>query len=243
MILRQDPFKRYVVFKWVLTLGMGIATYFIINMLNRTKIKGTEHVEELPNKNVLFVSNHQTYFVDVIAIYHAFNAIKFKLRNTLSNPLYLFQPQLNHYYVAAEETMKVNWITRLFAYFGAVHVRRTWRDKDRSVRRPVRTTDIDSIGKALEDGWVITFPQGTTKKNAPGRKGVAHIIKQFQPIIIPVVVDGFNKAFRKKGIEPRRIGKKLKITFKAPLSINYDDKPEIIIKHIMEAIEQTSKAS
>jgi 1-acyl-sn-glycerol-3-phosphate acyltransferase len=61
-------------------------------------------------------------------------------------------------------------------------------------------SDTRKIFKALENNWVITFPQGTTKPFAPGRKGTALIIKQTKPIVIPVVINGFWRAFNKKGL-------------------------------------------
>ena len=66
-------------------------------------------------------------------------------------------------------------------------------------------SDISNIGVALNDGWVITFPQGTTTPFKPG-KGTAHIIKEFKPVVIPIVIDGFRRSFDKKGI---RIKKKV----------------------------------
>ncbi|MCB0473201.1 MAG: 1-acyl-sn-glycerol-3-phosphate acyltransferase, partial [Flavobacteriaceae bacterium] len=58
-----------------------------------------------------------------------------------------------------------------------------------------------NIGKALDDGWVITFPQGTTTPFKPIRRGTAFIIKEYQPIVIPVVIDGFRRSFDKKGLQ------------------------------------------
>jgi 1-acyl-sn-glycerol-3-phosphate acyltransferase len=65
-------------------------------------------------------------------------------------------------------------------------------------------SDTRKIFKALENNWVITFPQGTTKPFAPGRKGTALIIKQTKPIVIPVVINGFWRAFNKKDFGLRK---------------------------------------
>jgi 1-acyl-sn-glycerol-3-phosphate acyltransferase len=56
----------------------------------------------------------------------------------------------------------------------------------------------------LKRSWVINFPQGTTKPFAPGRKGTAFLIKQTKPIVIPIIVSGFNVAFDKKGLRLRK---------------------------------------
>ncbi len=42
-----------------------------------------EHLVDLPESNVLFVSNHQTYFADVAAMYHAFCAVNNGYHNTI----------------------------------------------------------------------------------------------------------------------------------------------------------------
>ena len=55
---------------------IGSLSYPGLVMMNRLKISGMEHLRNLPRKNVLFVSNHQTYFMDVIAFLHIFCAVK-----------------------------------------------------------------------------------------------------------------------------------------------------------------------
>ena len=55
---------------------------------------------------VLFVSNHQTYFADVIAYLHVFCSVKWNFRNDISNPVYLLNPVTNTSFIAAQETMK-----------------------------------------------------------------------------------------------------------------------------------------
>ena len=60
--------------------------------------------------------------------------------------------------------------------------------------------DISNIGLALDDGWVITFPQGTTTAFKPVRKGTAHMILKNKPTVIPIVIDGFRRSFDKKGL-------------------------------------------
>jgi len=88
---------------------------------------------------------------------------------------------------------------------------------------------------------VITFPQGTTKPFAPGRKGTAFLIKQNKPIVIPVVIQGFWRAFNKKGLKFKKRGTPLHVTFKKPLELNYDAPTEEILQQIMDAIEQSKK--
>ncbi len=143
--------------------------------------------------------------------------------------------------MAAEETMKDSWLTRLFSLAGAVTVKRTWRSDGGEVRRGLDSSDTRKINKALENNWVITFPQGTTKPFAPGRKGTAFIIKQNKPIVIPVLITGYWRAFNKKGLKFKKKGSPLSVTFKEPLQIDYNDTIENILEKIMDAIEQSKK--
>jgi len=220
---------------------VGIVSYPGLVWVNRLKISGTENIERLPRRNVLFVSNHQTYFADVITFLHIFCAVKWRKRNRLGIPYYLINPFTSVYYVAAEETMKGSWISRFFTVAGALTVKRTWRVEGKEIRRGLDPSDTRKVTRALKDNWVITFPQGTTKPFAPGRKGTAFIIKQHRPIVIPVVINGYWRAFNKKGLKLKKRGSQLSVTFKEPLDIDYNDSCENILEKIMDAIEQSKQ--
>jgi 1-acyl-sn-glycerol-3-phosphate acyltransferase len=218
---------------------VGAVSYPGLTLMNKLKISGTEHIRNLPRKNVLFVSNHQTYFADVITFLHIFCAVKWGKNNRLGVPYYLLNPFTRVNYVAAEETMRGSWISRLFTLAGALTVKRTWRSEGTEIRRGLDPSDTRKIERALEDNWVITFPQGTTKPFAPGRKGTALIIKRNRPIVVPVVISGFWRAFNKKGLKFKKKGSLLSVTFKEPLEIDYDAPTEEILSKIMDSIEQS----
>ena len=146
-------------------------------------------------------------------------------------------------FIAATETLSDRgWFPRIFQYTGAVMIRRTWRQGEKDVQRPVDPGDLERIGAALKRGWLVTFPQGTTTPGAPVRKGTAHIIRQHAPVVVPVVLRGFEKAFHKKGF--RRIGRgvELSVRFAAPLSVGPEDSVEKIVEAISQAIGVTSHA-
>src|SRR5438045_7848028 len=109
-----DKLKHIRIIRALVYAVVGVITYPGLALINSIKIEGTEHLEKLPKKNVLFVSNHQTYFADVITFLHIFCAVKWRKRNKLGIPYYLLNPFTNLYYVAAEETMNGSWISRLF---------------------------------------------------------------------------------------------------------------------------------
>lgn len=220
---------------------VGIASYPGLVIINRLQIRGTEHIKNLPKENILFVSNHQTYFADVITFLHIFCAVKWGKKNRLGIPYYLLNPFTRVYYVAAEETMKGSWISRLFTLAGALTVKRTWKKDGAEVRRGLDPSDTRKISRALEKNWVITFPQGTTKPFAPGRKGTALIIKSSRPVVVPVVISGFWRAFNKTGLKLKKKGTLLSVTFKQPIIPDYEAPAEEILETIMDAIEQSSR--
>ncbi|MFN8249161.1 MAG: lysophospholipid acyltransferase family protein [Ferruginibacter sp.] len=218
---------------------VGLFSYPGLAIINKLRIEGTENLEKLPKKNVLFVSNHQTYFAEVIAFLHIFCAVKWRKRNKLGIPYYLLNPFTGVFFVSAAETMKQNWLTRLFELAGSITVRRTWNEGSTEVRKGLDPSDTRKIDRALKSSWVINFPQGTTKPFAPGRKGTILLIKQNKPIVIPIVIGGFNKAFDKKGLRFVKKGTVLSVKFKAPLDIDYNQDSDAMLANIMHAIEQS----
>lgn len=234
-----ERFKQIRVVRSLVYGVVGVATYPGLALINKIKIEGTEHLRNLPRANVLFVSNHQTYFADVITFIHIFCAVKWRKENKLGIPFYLLNPFTNVFFVAAEETMNGSLISRLFKMGGALTVKRTWRAEGKDVSRNREEADTQKIDQALEKSWVITFPQGTTKPFAPGRRGTAHIIKNNQPIVVPVVINGFWRAFNKKGLSFKKKGSLLSVRFKEPMVIDYTQSIEAILDQVMEAIEQS----
>lgn len=234
-------FRHFHPIRKIVYFFVGLFSYPGIAIINKLRIAGTENIENLPKEKVLFVSNHQTYFADVITFLHIFCAVKWGKKNKLGIPYYLLNPFTRVNYVAAEATMHGSWISRLFLLAGGLTVKRTWNKESTEVRKGLDASDTRKIFNALEKNWVITFPQGTTKPFAPGRKGTALIIKQVKPIVIPVVINGFWRAFNKKGLRFKKKGSLLSVTFKPPLRIDYNAPADEILAQIMDSIEQSKK--
>lgn len=238
-VFRKDIFGNYLFFKRAIIRLLGLISHQRYRKFNNLQIEGSQILRDIPGKNVLFISNHQTYFADVAAMFHVFNASLSGRENTIKNIGYLHRPKMNLYFVAAKETMNSGWLPKIMAYVGAIPIERTWRADGKNVNRQVKFSDIANIGKALDDGWVITFPQGTTKPFNPIRKGTAHIIKKFHPIVVPIVIDGFRRAFDKKGLMIKKRDVLQSMVIKEPLSIDYEnDTVEEIVTKIEFAIEQ-----
>lgn len=236
---KKDAFGNSLILKRLIVGIFGTVAWYRFNIANHTTVSGTRVLKGLPKTHVLFVSNHQTYFADVAGMYQVFNAAKWGVFDRTNFFWSVFNPRLDVYFVAATETMKAGLLPKIFAYVGSVSIKRTWRSKGKNVDRGVDPRDIEKIKRAISNGWVVTFPQGTTTPFVPGRKGTAHIIKELKPIIIPVVIDGFRRAFDKKGMFLKMKDVELTMRFKEPLMIDYNAHPAEILKQIMEAIEQT----
>ena len=206
---------------------------------NELHIEGSEIIRDLPHNNVLFVANHQTYFADVAAMLHVFNASLSGRVDTIKDVGYLWQPKLNIYFVAAKETMRAGILPKIMAYGGSISIERTWREKGKDINKKVKLSDVSNITTALRDGWVITFPQGTTTPFKPIRRGTAHIIRQNKPIVIPIVIDGFRRSFDKKGLMIKKRGILQSMVIKKPMDIDYEnDSVEDIVEKLQYAIEQ-----
>ena len=238
-LIKKNPFGHILFLKKWLIRSMGAITHRRFRGFNELQIEGSEIIRNLPETNVLFISNHQTYFADVVAMFHVFNASLSNRDDSIKNIGYLWNPKLNIYYVAAKETMRSGFLPKVLAYAGAIPIERTWRADGKEVNRQVKMSDITNIKKALQDGWVITFPQGTTTPFKPIRKGTAHIIKHYEPIVVPIVIDGFRRSFDKKGIRVKKKNILQSMEIKEPLDIDYKNETiDQIVEKIEYAIEQ-----
>ena len=238
-LFKRNPFGHILfVKKWLIRI-FGTLTHRPFRGFNELQIEGSEVIKNLPDTNVLFISNHQTYFADVVAMFHVFNASLSGRTDSIKNVGYIWNPKLNIYYVAAKETMKAGLLPKILAYIGSISIERTWRSEGQDVNRQVKMSDISNIGKALDDGWVITFPQGTTTPFKPIRKGTAFIIKKYKPVVVPIVIDGFRRSFDKKGLRIKKKNILQSIEIKEPLVIDYENETtEDIVKRIEYAIDQ-----
>ena len=238
-LFKKDVFGNSLFIKKNLIRLLGLFSHRRYRGFNELRIEGSEIIRDLPHNNVLFVANHQTYFADVAAMLHVFNAALSGRVDTIKDVGYLWQPKLNIYFVAAKETMRAGILPKIMAYGGSISIERTWREKGKDVNKKVKLSDVSNITTALKDGWVITFPQGTTTPFKPIRRGTAHIIRQNKPIVIPIVIDGFRRSFDKRGLMIKKRGILQSIVIKKPMEIDYEnDSVEDIVESLQYAIEQ-----
>ncbi|OHX68612.1 1-acyl-sn-glycerol-3-phosphate acyltransferase [Flammeovirga pacifica] len=239
-LIKRDNFGNVLFLKRMLIGTLAALTYPRLKLHNNLQVEGMEKLKDLPKNNVLFVSNHQTYYTDVISFYHIFASAKWGFKKGVAPlPIYMLNPRVNTYYVAAEETMKQSGIIpKIFSLAGAVTVKRSWRAQGKDVKRGADINAPLKIKKALDQGWLVTFPQGTTSPYAPVRKGTGNIIKSYNPIVVPIVIDGFRRAFDKKGLLFKKRGTKLKVKIKDPIQFSSDVSVDDIVKKITNEIGQ-----
>ena len=126
-LFKRNPFGHILwIKKWLIRI-LGVISHGRYRSFNNLQIEGSEIIRQLPENNVLFISNHQTYFADVAAMLHVFNAALKGRDDNIKNIGYIWQPKLNIYYVAAGETMRSGLLPKICAYTGSISIYRTCR--------------------------------------------------------------------------------------------------------------------
>lgn len=203
----ESSFDRLVRRGMILSIG-NLLTPAYFRWLNSVKAEGVDVLKALPRKNVIFLSNHQTYFTEAIAFYDLLYIV---LDMPYEDPHLRFS--------AATETMKKNLLTKILTYAGGVTFRRSFREAGKEVNRPVDLEGIGKIEEAIATGWLLHFPTGTTQHHAPIRPGIAQLLHRTKPIAVPVRVDGFRDLLLHKQF-PGRTGKDATIRFFPPMDLD-----------------------
>jgi 1-acyl-sn-glycerol-3-phosphate acyltransferase len=192
-----------------LLAGFGVAfTVPYLSILNDVHVEGDEILPELPRRNVVFLANHQTYFMEALAF---FDLVYVRYQLPLEDPILRFS--------AAEETMKKNLLTALMKLAGGVTFRRSFREGGTDIQRPVDLDGIERVQAAIQEGWLLHFPAGTTRKGAPLRSGVARLLHQTRATAVPVRVDGFRDVLLHKQL-PGKLFKSLSIRIRPVMNLD-----------------------
>ena len=176
-------------------------------LLNRVHATGDALLARLPRRNVVFLSNHQTYFMEAIAF---FDLVYVRHAFPLEDPFVRFS--------AATETMQKNFVTQLFTKAGGVTFRRSFREGGKDVRRTVDLEGVAKVEEAIAGGWLLHFPAGTTQKGAPLRPGVAQLLHRTKAVAVPVRVDGFRELLLYRQI-PGKVLRKCHLALHPPLDL------------------------
>ena len=120
--IKRNPFGHILfIKKWIIRI-IGAYSHRRYRGFNELKIEGSEIIRDLKDSNVLFISNHQTYFADATAIIHVINAALDGRNNTIKNISYIWKPKMNLYFIAAKETMRDGFIPRILSFAGSIPI-------------------------------------------------------------------------------------------------------------------------
>ena len=87
-MFKKDVFGNSLFIKSWLIKIIALLTHRRYTKINKLQIEGTHWLNQLPDKKVLIISNHQTYFADAIAIIHVINAALNGRENNIDNIKY-----------------------------------------------------------------------------------------------------------------------------------------------------------
>ncbi len=204
--IAQSFLERWVRRGMLAGLGVTFAVPYF-SLLNDICVEGDEHLADLPRRNVVFLSNHQTYFMEAIGF---FDLVYVRHQLPLEDPVLRFS--------AAEETMKKNILTKLLNLAGGVTFKRSFREAGVEVNRPVDLVGFERVKHAIRTGWLLHFPAGTTKAGAPLRSGVARLLHDTKALAVPVRVDGFRNLLLHKQV-PGKVLKACTMRLHPPLDL------------------------
>jgi 1-acyl-sn-glycerol-3-phosphate acyltransferase len=217
-VLPEKRAARTFLNRWLrrgLLTGFGVGfTVPYLAILNDVQVEGDGVLKELPRRNVVFLANHQTYFLEALAF---FDLVYVRHQFPLEDPLLRFS--------AAEETMKKNLLTKLMGLAGGVMFRRSFREGGVDVNRPVDMDGVARVEEAIRDGWLLHFPAGTTRKGAPLRSGVSRLLHSTKAVALPLRVDGFRDLLLHKQV-PGKLFKRCSLKIHRPLELDaFYEKP------------------
>lgn len=199
-----------------------------IEIKNRVEYINDEILDTLPEKNVMFVSNHTTYYMDAALIFR---------KLILAGNHTIFSPKTNIVGLIAAETLEALPNKKFLEYGGLIPIKRQWRNDGKEEERGIDVKAVKKTLKGLKTGWLLNFPTGTTDPDAIVRPGTAGYIKKTKPVVVPIHITGAFECFGKKGIkslhnEPSDIT----VLFKEPLQIDFSDPQEVITAQVSCAI-------
>src|SRR5512142_685240 len=188
------------------SFGVGFTVPYLA-ILNDVQVEGDGILKSLPRRNVVFLANHQTYFLEALAF---FDLVYVRHQFPLEEPILRFS--------AAEETMKKNLLTKLMTLVGGVTFKRSFREGGVDINRPVDLDGVERVEESIRDGWLLHFPAGTTKRGAPLRAGVARLLHHTRAVALPVRIDGFRDLLLHKQV-PGKLFRRCSLKIHPPLDL------------------------
>ena len=181
---------------YIVTNVCVLVFWVYLFVLNRTKIVGRHHVGEATN--TLLLSNHQSMVDSFLVGIGAYF------------PRALWKPHLIPWNPAAEENFFKNPVLAWFAdNWKCIPVRRGRRDFHA----------VHRMSQVLPTGTMVLFPEGTRSRDGsvlPGRPGVGLVTLATRPRVIPVAIEGMNRALPIGKVIPR-IFQRISVSYGPPI--------------------------
>jgi 1-acyl-sn-glycerol-3-phosphate acyltransferase len=174
-----------------------VVLWVLFRVLNRTVVRGREHVGDATN--TLLLANHQSMidsFLIGLAVYF---------------PKALIKPRLLPWNPAAVENFFRGWLLGWLSYnWRCIPVREGRRDA-RALRRLV---------EVLPRGVLMLYPEGTRTRDGsvgPAKPGAGIVALATGARVIPVAIDGMRDVLPIGRVMPR-IGKRISVTYGPPIA-------------------------
>jgi 1-acyl-sn-glycerol-3-phosphate acyltransferase len=181
---------------YVVTTVTATLLWVLFFLLNRTVVRGREHVGD--RANTLLLANHQS-MID-----------SFLIGGAAYYPEAFIKPHLLPWNPAAVENFFRGWLLGWLAYnWRCIPVREGRRDP-RAIRRLV---------EVLKRGVGILYPEGTRTRDGSvgtGRPGAGVVALTTGARVIPVAIDGMRDVLPIGRTIPR-IGKRIHVVFGPPI--------------------------
>ena len=185
------PITSYLVTNLTVTV-----LWLFFRVLNRTVVRGQEHVGDA--RNTLLLANHQSmidsFLIGLVAWY----------------PRVLIKPHLLPWNPAAVENFFRGWLLGWLSYnWRCIPVREGRRDP-RALRR---------LTEVLPRGVMILYPEGTRTRDGSvgsGKPGAGIVALTTGARIIPVAIDGMREVLP-IGRRVPRIGKRIYVSYGPPI--------------------------
>ena len=199
----MEKIKRF--FKQIVRVIVRTAIRIYFAVVYRVKVIGTENIPKDKKQPLIYCGNHRTYKDPPLIVVTAKRHVRF---------------------LAKEELRKNPFLAFLGVVFDGIYVKRDSKD----------VTALKTTLKALKNGESIAlFPEGTRNGMEKGQKakdGAAFFAVRTGAKVIPVVISGGEKPF-----------KKMTIKYGEPMDFSGRSKDELdeITDEIMEKIVELTK--
>ncbi len=215
---------------WIMMVFAASVASILFFVLNKAVIKGKENIPK-SSRNVILASNHTSYAFDSFFI----GIVACLPRGFFKGFALPYHPtSYSHYH-----TNKL--IAFICAHLRCIPVKRKWKNEGGIGEKPgvFDEEGVKLIKKALNQGMVIYFPEGTRSKDGigEGKPGAGMLPYETRATVIPVKIENINKL--------PAFGLKLKVTYGKPIYLEdlYNlpqskETSKIIVDRIMDEIKK-----